>query len=193
MHIIAGRYKQRRLTAPEGQDTRPTLGRTKESLFSMLFGRVEGARVLDLFAGSGALGLEALSRGAEFAVLSDAAQPAIRAIRANVAALKTEERTRVIKGDWRQTLRGLSDDGEMFDLIFIDPPYAMEAVPVLSMVSSCHLLGQNGIMVWEHTREQAEKDIPGLRVANSRTYRDTVLTFFEREPDDENGVVSGQL
>ena len=113
-------------------DTRPTLAKTREALFSMLQGSVQGADVLDLFAGSGALGIEAVSRGARSAVLCDHAAEAARAIRANIAALGIPDRVTFLKTRWEGALDRLEAEGRSFDLIFLDPPYAMPLPPVMA-------------------------------------------------------------
>src|SRR5881394_1213907 len=114
MRIIAGEWGGRRLAAPPGRDTRPTSDRVREALFSIL-GPLDGARVLDLFAGSGALGLEALSRGAAQATLVERAPAALRALRENVAE--------VVAADARAYLRAAREQGAQYDLVFLDPPY----------------------------------------------------------------------
>ncbi len=193
MRIIAGRFKQRQLHTPLGMDTRPTLGRTRESLFSMLYGAFEEAKVLDLFAGTGALGIEALSRGAEYAVFCDKAKPAIKAIKKNIAMLKIEDETSVIAGDWTQALSRLRQDNMRFDLIFVDPPYKMDPNPVLKELIVCQTLSKHGIIILEHDVNQTI-DIPdGLQVHHQRTYKDTAITFLKKEGEDENHPVSGQL
>jgi 16S rRNA (guanine966-N2)-methyltransferase len=122
MRIIAGEWRRRPLVAPAGQATRPTADRVRETLFSMLASRLgtfEGLRVADLFAGSGALGFEALSRGAAMVTFVESDAKAIAAIRANAAALKAEDRIRVLGGSALALPRS-----EPFDLVFADPPYA---------------------------------------------------------------------
>lgn len=124
MRIVAGELASRRLVAPRGRSTRPTSDRARESLFAALGGRVAGARVLDLFAGSGALGLEALSRGADHATFCDVDRWAIEALRRNVDALGVSDRTRIVPGDARRFLRGAARGGERYTLVLLDPPYA---------------------------------------------------------------------
>ena len=127
MRVVAGRLGGRRLQAPPGRGTRPTSERVREALFSML-GDLEGARVLDLFAGSGALGIEALSRGAAQAVFVERAAPALAALRANVAALELPaELAEVRAQDALAALRAARRRRETYDLVFIDPPYRRAA------------------------------------------------------------------
>ena len=121
MRVVAGIYGGRRLAAPRGDATRPTSDRVREALFSVLGASVQGARVLDLFAGSGALGIEALSRGAASAVFVDRAPRAIVAVRANLAALGIEAEVHRVEA--RAWLRTASTRGEAYDLVFLDPPY----------------------------------------------------------------------
>jgi 16S rRNA (guanine966-N2)-methyltransferase len=124
MRVVAGVYRGRRLSAPPGDATRPTSDRVREALFSILGPSVvEGARVLDLFAGSGALAIEALSRGAVSADLVDAHPAAIRAIRGNLERLGAE--ARVHRSDALQWLRTASRTGAQYDLVFLDPPYRL--------------------------------------------------------------------
>ena len=120
MRVIAGVHGGRRLTAPRGAATRPTADRVREALFSVL-GDVGGLTVLDLFAGSGALGIEALSRGAAQAVFVERAAPALAALRANLDALGLD--ARVHRGDARAFVRNASAAGRTYDLVFLDPPY----------------------------------------------------------------------
>ena len=121
MRVIAGRYGGRRLRAPPGEGTRPTSDRVREALFSILGVRVRDARVLDLFAGSGALGIEALSRGAGRATFVDIAPGALAALRANLAALGAD--AEVVRADALRWLRAASPGARQYDLVFLDPPY----------------------------------------------------------------------
>ncbi len=131
MRIIAGRYKGRRLVAPPGLETRPTSDRARQALFDMLIhapwaeGALRGAVVLDAFAGTGALGLEALSRGAAYVTFIETGRPALAALRANVAACGADEASRVLPADARRPPPGCA-----CDLVFLDPPYGQGLVPV---------------------------------------------------------------
>ena len=125
MRIIAGEARGRLIEAPTGLHTRPTLDRVRENLFNMIQHSVPGSSVLDLFAGSGALSLEALSRGASYAVLNDIDRNAYSIQKKNIAALKYEERTKQFQCDWRTALLQLQKEKAGFDLVFLDPPYSM--------------------------------------------------------------------
>jgi 16S rRNA (guanine966-N2)-methyltransferase len=125
MRVVAGQWGGRRLQAPAGAATRPTSDRVREALFSILADRVAGARVLDLFAGSGALGIEALSRGAAAATFVDSAPAAIRVVKANLEALGAE--ADVQRADARRFLGSASAAARQYDLVFLDPPYRLAA------------------------------------------------------------------
>lgn len=125
MRIIAGTACNRKIKAPEGKNTRPTLDRVRENLFNILQTRVPSSVVLDLFAGSGALSLEALSRGASYAVMCDLDRTASRIERENTDALGFADRTEFFCCDWKSAVRMLQLKKKKFDLIFLDPPYRM--------------------------------------------------------------------
>ena len=125
MRIIAGTARNRRIDAPEGKNTRPTLDRVRENLFNILQTRVSSSAVLDLFAGSGALSLEALSRGASFAVMCDIDRNANRVEKRNTETLGFSERAELYCCDWRTAVRKLTERNMKFDLVFLDPPYRM--------------------------------------------------------------------
>jgi 16S rRNA (guanine966-N2)-methyltransferase len=178
MRIVAGRFRGRRLAAPAGSATRPTSDRVREALFQRL-GPLDGARVLDLFAGSGALALEALSRGAAHATLVDSAPAAIRAIRANVAALALPpDAVEVRRQDARAFLRGARAARHEYDLVLLDPPYRLaaglgrELSPLLRTV-----LAPGGRIVSESDR-RAPLDLD-LPLTDERRYGDTLIRTHE--------------
>lgn len=176
MRIIAGEAKGRRLFAPAGSDTRPTSDRTRESLFSILAGRVPGARVLDLFAGSGALGLEALSRGAAFAVFCDASAAAAGCLRRNIESVGADEKSRLWQADWR---KALARETEAFDLVFLDPPYRMTEVygEALGVLANRRLIGRETCLVLEYDRRTPPVLPEGFGAEDTRVYRDTAVSF----------------
>ncbi len=140
MRVIAGEVGGLRLVAPKGDRTRPTADRVKESLFSALGGRVDGAVVLDLYAGSGALAIEALSRGARSAVLVDRAHPATVAIRANLSTTRMIDRARVVRRSVEALLRDQPPPEAPFDLAFLDPPYGQ---PIGGLAMALGVLGES--------------------------------------------------
>lgn len=123
MHIVAGTLKNRRIKTPKGSETRPTMGIVREALFNICQHSIEGAFFLDLFAGSGAMGIEALSRGAKQAVFIDASRESIRCIAENLAHLELTERSQVLQGDVLEKLHALERLQKVFDIIYVDPPY----------------------------------------------------------------------
>jgi 16S rRNA (guanine966-N2)-methyltransferase len=176
MRVVAGAYGGRRLAAPDGNATRPTSDRVREALFSVLGTSVQGARVLDLFAGSGALGIEALSRGAASAVFVDRAPRAISAVRANLAALGIDADVRRIEA--RAWLRTASARSEAYDLVFLDPPYrrAAELGRELSEALAAVLAPGARVVTESDRRDPLELDLP---VADERRYGDTVLRIHD--------------
>jgi 16S rRNA (guanine966-N2)-methyltransferase len=173
MRIVAGRHKGRRLRAPAGAGTRPTADRVREAVFSIL-GPIDGLRVLDLYAGSGALGLEALSRGAASATFVESARPALTAIRANLDA--TGEEAEVVTSDAVQWLRAASDGERAFDLVFCDPPYdaaARIAQPLADLLP--RVAAPQALIVTESSkRNPLVIDLP---LADERTYGDTRIAI----------------
>ena len=170
---MAGLHGGRRLEAPPGEETRPTSDRVREALFSILGPRVEGARVLDLFAGSGALGIEALSRGAAEATFVDRSPAAIRAVRANLAALGIE--AEVVRADARAAVRTARATARQYDLLFLDPPYRMAGrlAPVLAEAVE-GLLAPNGSVVTESDR-RAPLPLETVPLIDERRYGDTLI------------------
>jgi 16S rRNA (guanine966-N2)-methyltransferase len=174
MRVIAGRYGGRRLQAPPGTATRPTSDRVREALFSILAARVVEARVLDVFAGSGALGLEALSRGAASVTFVDSAPAALRALRANLTALGAD--AEVVRADALKWLRAASDGARQYDLVFLDPPYRQaEALGAALSGLLPAVLGPDALVVAESDRRAPlELTIPTI---DERRYGDTLIRF----------------
>ena len=166
------------MAAPAGNTTRPTQDYVRESLFNILMPRLEGARVLDLFAGTGALSLEALSRGAECAVLCDKDRSALACIRRNVEAVGVGGRCRVFSGGWLSCLRSISGE-ETFDLVFLDPPYRMENTgEICGKLADYGLLSRNALIVVEHRRGMPPVFGDRFTAADCRRYGDTEITFL---------------
>lgn len=180
MRIIAGEMRSRRLKAPEGMDTRPTADRVKEAMFSILLRRLPGARVLDLYAGSGALSLEAISRGAESAVLADCSPKACKIIAENIESLGCQERARLLRQGDSAALTTLKKEGAQFDLIFLDPPYRMDTAGICARLEKEGLLAEGGIIMVEHARETPPSPPDSLVLVDRREYGATGLSFFKR-------------
>jgi 16S rRNA (guanine966-N2)-methyltransferase len=184
--IVAGRYGGRRLTAPTGQHTRPTADRVREALFSSLETAVDldGARVLDLYAGSGAIGLEALSRGAAHVLLVEHDQKAVRIIRANIATLGAADAV-VAGGKVSSTLLA-GNPGAPYDVVFADPPYAMgleELTPMLEALVAGGWLADDAMVVLERPTRRGEPVwVQGLTGERSRRYGETTLWYGRADP-----------
>ena len=183
MRIISGEARGRTLFAPAGDQTRPTSDKLRGSLFNILNGRVENAEVLDLFGGTGALALEALSRGAARAVIVDSARAAIEAIRRNAQnVLKDglDARALILKTDYRSAISGLS--GRCFDLIFLDPPYRMcEAYgDAVSRLDRAGAIAEDAVIVCERRHDAAIGMPEGFEVYDTRNYGETAIDFVRR-------------
>jgi 16S rRNA (guanine966-N2)-methyltransferase len=176
MRVIAGSRKGHTIAAPRGSDTRPTSDRVRENVFNLV-GPLEGARVLDLFAGSGALGIEALSRGAASAVFVERDADAVRAIERNLDRLRLSG-TEVVHGDALSTLEREAASGAKYDLVLVDPPYGM-LTEIQSRLARLlpQLLSADGLVVVE-TDARVEPELP-LSMRTSRKYGHTRVTLFE--------------
>jgi 16S rRNA (guanine966-N2)-methyltransferase len=182
MRIVGGRLKGRVLTAPSSRAIRPTSERLRESIFDILEhrfpGHIEGARVVDLFAGSGALAIEALSRGARFALLIDNGAEARALIRANVEAFALGGMTRIWRAD--ATRLGSAPAGGPFALAFLDPPYGQGlAGPALASLIEGGWLEPDALLVVEEAAKAEIAPPAGLACVDERTYGDTRIAFFQ--------------
>jgi 16S rRNA (guanine966-N2)-methyltransferase len=176
MRITGGRLAGRRLLVPRGE-VRPTADRVRESLFARL-GDLAGKRVLDLFAGSGALGFEALSRGAAHVVFADRSSDALTTVRKNAQSLAVQDSIDLRRGEARAVLRRLAGTPR-FDLVFLDPPYAGGGLePALRALALADLLAPEALVVAESDRRHLPAPIPGLAAIDERRYGDTVITWF---------------
>lgn len=178
MRIIAGTARGTLIDAPAGRDTRPTLDRVRENIFNILQSKVRGARVLDLFSGSGAMAFEALSRGAERAVLVDVDRAAHQVERRNAEKLRVQERCALINADWTAAVNALEKRGERFDLVFLDPPYAMHnMVPVMEALRP--LLAPEAVLLLEHEAKAFPATAEGFDLFDSRRYGIAGVSFFK--------------
>lgn len=180
MRVITGKAKGVALKTPQGMLTRPTADRVKEAMFSIIQFYIPGARVLDLFGGTGQLGIEALSRGAESAVFVDAREDACRLIRENLHRTRLEEAATVVRGDYLQYLKHCR---EQFQIILLDPPYAEVFLEnALKMITEIDILQSGGIIVAERP---IEKDLPyefaGFTRSKDYKYGKTLLTVYCKE------------
>ena len=179
MRVITGSARGVRLLTPEGENTRPTADRVKEALFSVIQFEIEGRRVLDLFAGTGQLGIEALSRGAARATFVDERADAIRLIRTNLARTKLSADAEVYRTD---AMAFLAQCRSRYDLIFLDPPYAGGLLEnSLKQLGTIDIVAEGGIIVCERAAEKPLAiDLPQFTRSRDYRYGKTLLTFFRR-------------
>ena len=177
MRVISGKFRGLNLAEFQGDDIRPTADRVKESLFNILAPRISGATVLDLFCGSGSLGIECLSRGAAHAAFNDVAASSVDLLNKNLAKLKGENSYSVTKFDYATYLKSCSAP---FDIIFIDPPYRYDyGIIALQLIAERGLLNDGGVAIYERDRSFVG-EIAGLEMYDERKYGKTYLTFFKR-------------
>ena len=189
MRIVAGDLRGRPIRAPEGQGTRPTSDRARQAVFNILehaawADGVEGLRVIDLFAGSGAMGLEALSRGADACLFVETAEPALAALTGNIEALKVNERAQVLRLDaTRLPPRGAAEPP--FDLAFLDPPYGKAlGAAALAAILDGGWLAPGGLAVLERSAGEAALDAPGWDMLDERRYGAAVVAFLKLNVTD---------
>ena len=183
MRIVAGEFRGRQIVAPTGRETRPTTDRVRESLFNKLEhseAGIKGRRVLDLFAGSGALGLEALSRGARFALFVDTDAKARGAIRENIEALSLTGRTRLFRRDAYDLGPKPANVGDPFDLVFMDPPYADDDLDsVVNALLTGGWVSKDAHVVIERGSDQAPISTDDAQLLDQRRYGDCHLFFYQ--------------
>lgn len=199
MRIIAGSMRSRTIVAPKGNDTRPTLDRTRESLFSIIAGNCPDAQVLDLYGGSGALALESISRGAKSAVVCDCSREAAKAIRQNIESLKVGDQVRFLFMPDLQAVALLGREKAQFDLVFLDPPYRISTDPACKAMKEAGILMDGALVVIEHDARVTPAPEKCYELIDKRQYRDTVISFYQFNIEDteaEHGGtvdISGQL
>jgi len=180
--VVAGKCKGTVLEAPKGDATRPTTDKVKEALFSSIQMRMADSAFLDLFSGTGQMGIEALSRGAESAVMVDQSGKSMQVIHRNIQKTHLEKEARPIKMPVSEALRLLGKEGASFDIIFMDPPYAMAATmatTVSELVRKYGLLREDGILIVESDSETLiNENVTNMTCLKSCKYGSTLLTFF---------------
>ena len=183
VRIIAGTARGRKIDTLEGMETRPTLDRVKEAVFGSLQFRIPYAEVLDLFAGSGSLGLEAISRGAKRAVFNDRNPQSAATVRRNIETLGFGESTTVLNLDYTAAIERLSSEHAAFDLVFLDPPYR-EGLngDVLRRLFEAHLVKPGGLAVLEHAAELAPAGVAGVyRVTRTKRFGKCGYSLIEED------------
>lgn len=181
MRIISGKARGTKLFTLEGESTRPTLDRVKEALFSIIMNKIQDSEVLDLFAGSGALGIECLSRGAKSAILCDNSREAIKVINSNLEKTRLKEQAKVLNEDFKKCLYKL--EGQKFDLIFLDPPYKSNYIQLsVKQILEQNLLKEDGLIIAETDREEVIEQIKNIDISieDIRYYGRAILVFLKR-------------
>ena len=185
MRVIAGAAKGRKLQTIEGLSTRPTTDRIKETLFNIIAFDLPESRFLDLFAGSGAIGIEALSRGATQVVFVEYNPQCQQVIQENLMYTKLDKQGRVLGLEVPKALVQLAKEEAMFDIIFLDPPYEAELIePTLAQIVQNGLLEKDGYIIVERSTQIPLASIPGLRILREKEYRTTVMTFLCLEEEN---------
>lgn len=180
--MISGKAKGHKLKTLKGIATRPTSDRVKESLFNIIAPFIPGSLVLDLFAGSGSLGIEALSRGADFAVFADISRDSIDVIKENLTFTGFIEKSEVLHMGYAQTLAIIAAEGRKFDLFFLDPPYNKNFIQeTLKLMAKNDIIRENGILIAEHhINDQLPEYCGSLKLVRKQKYGDTMISLFEQ-------------
>jgi 16S rRNA (guanine966-N2)-methyltransferase len=181
LRIIGGELKGRKLVAVRGANTRPTADRIREAIFNILNMRVRGTMVLDLFAGTGALGIEALSRGAQYACFLDVAKGPLSALKRNLAACGLENRAKIIHWDVLKNLNCIRSIRPLFNLVFMDPPYHKNMIaPALINLQNCRCLQSSAGVVVEHSQlEPIAGGDSAFKITDQRRYGKTLVSFLD--------------
>jgi len=183
VRVTGGRLGGRRLRSP-AEGARPTSDRVREALFTRL-GDLAGTTVLDLYAGTGVLGAEALSRDAKFAVFVECAPRCVAVLKRNLKSLGLEQQTQVLAMDAARAVRQLGRSGEHFDLVLLDPPYASDEIPrALEALCASGVLAPGATVVVEHHRRHAVPVVPGLGAPDIREYGETAITRLVAQPTE---------
>ena len=180
MRVISGKARGLKLNAPKDDRVRPTTDRVKESLFNIINSYVLDSRVLDLFAGTGSLGIECLSRGAEKCVFSDLSRDSIKIINSNIEKARVKSESTVINGDYKDTISSMGGKNEVFDIIFMDPPYYEGLfIDCIERIEKANILDGDGIIVVEHDKKDVLPETVGkIERFKEKKYGITLLSFY---------------
>jgi len=181
LRIISGALKGKKLFSPKGINTRPTADRIRENIFNILSSRIINSVVLDLFAGTGALGIEALSRGASFAIFMDTDKDALSVIEKNVAACRLQNRIKIIKADIVKNNIAADNRLPPVNLVFMDPPYNKNLIkPALINLSASRFLQKNSLIIIEHALEETLSGfVLEYKISDQRRYGKTLVSFLD--------------
>ena len=184
MRVISGTARGKKLNTLSGLNTRPTLDRVKEAVFSIIQFDLEDKYVLDLFSGSGALAIESLSRGAKYAVLCDNSYEAIRIIKQNIKETKFEDKSEIINKDYVEALKKLNKQNTKFDIIFLDPPYKSDfAIKAIKYIFDNDMITEDGTIIFETDDKNKEQEIlkyKEMRIFDIRKYGSVYVIFIRK-------------
>lgn len=188
MRVISGKLKGKKLFSLKGQTLRPTSDRVKEAIFDILQDQIRGKKVLDLFGGTGALGIEALSRGARSAVFVEESTRSLAALRKNIKECRLKEQAEVLAREAQTGIKILETRGESFELIFLDPPYGRGlARRVLQALSRSSIVSPGTLIVAEHSLSEELDSIPSWQRVDLRRYGRTQVSFFSLKKESSSG------
>lgn len=179
MRVIAGKYRGMKLVSFEGNDIRPTIDRIKESIFNIIQFDIIDKKVLDLFAGTGSLGIESLSRGAKKVTFVEVSDDSIKILKQNLKRI--EDEYEVLKQDYKLALKQKKNDRQKFDFIFLDPPYKTSLlIDALKEIDKLDLLNEDGVIIAEHlTQDKLEIELVNFEVYREKKYGTVTVTFFK--------------
>ena len=181
MRIISGKLKGRKILGYDIEGTRPTMDRVKESVFGSIQNYIDDSVVLDLFAGSGNLGIEAISNGSLKCYFVDNNKKCISIIKDNIKQFGIEDYSIVIQNDYKKALEYFKDNSIKFDIIFIDPPYKYEIInELIDIITRCNILNDNGIMVLEYSLDKIDDDIDGYQLLKYKKYGDKYVSIYKK-------------
>lgn len=181
MRVISGKCRGTKLIAPEGSNTRPTSDRIKETLFNIISFDLQGCQFLDLFSGSGGIGIESLSRGAQKVIMVEHNQDALACIYKNLEKTRLQDSANVYNIDVYTALQKIRQNNEKFDIIFMDPPYKMEGIAkIFACIKEYELLKETGYIILERATTNKSLQLEGYELIKEKTYKTTTLSFFER-------------
>ena len=180
MKVISGTLKGRNIEGYNMEGTRPTMDRVKESLFAMIQDYIKGSTVLDLFAGSGQLGIEAISNGANTCYFVDHSTEVIKNLNNNITNLNIKDKSHVILSDWKKYLNECANKGIKFDLIFVDPPYDYDVYEkILDKVSTLDLLNKDGLIILEHANLKLKDEYNNLTLYKQKKYGNKSVNVYK--------------
>ena len=180
MKVISGSLKGKNIEGYDIIGTRPTMDRVKESMFAMIQDYLKNSTVLDLFAGSGSLGIEAISNGAKLCYFIDNNNEVIKILNKNISNLKIENNTKIILSDWKKSLNDFSNQNIKFDLIFLDPPYDYDVYEkILTKVSTLNLLNKDGLIILEHHNLNLKDNYDNLSLYKQKKYGNKSVNIYK--------------